>query len=216
MREIVFALLGALSGYKATQRARFDIARYRLLGETFGEGNFTSHVVAMPLVVATNTALYVAMSYTFSHNLTALTFCTLVGAGMWLVLIDLDTHLLPRRIVYRTAALTIPLLTLSLIGDNSGSFVSMIFGGFTMWMVMQVCEVLSRGGIGKGDVSFAALLGLYVGWTSYSAVFVALMSAFIAGGVVALFLLVLRRATRSTRFAFGPFLFFGALVSVLR
>lgn len=212
----MFALLGVLSGYKATQRARFDIARYRLLGETFGEGNFTSYAFALPLVIATNTALYVAMSYTFSHDLTALTFCTLVGAGMWLVLIDLDTHLLPRRIVYRTATLTIPLLTLSLIADNSGSFISMVFGGFTMWMVIRVCEVLSRGGIGKGDVSFAALLGLYVGWMSYSAVFIALLTAFITGGVVALVLLLLRRATRSTRFAFGPFLFFGALVSVLR
>lgn len=212
----MFALLGVLSGYKATQRARFDIARYRLLGETFGEGNFMSYAFALPLVIATNTALYVAMSYTFSHDLTALTFCTLVGAGMWLVLIDLDTHLLPRRIVYRTATLTIPLLTLSLIADNSGSFISMVFGGFTMWMVIRVCEVLSRGGIGKGDVSFAALLGLYVGWMSYSAVFIALLTAFITGGVVALVLLLLRRATRSTRFAFGPFLFFGALVSVLR
>lgn len=216
MRDIFFALLGMASGYKALQRARIDIARYRMLGEVFGEAHFTSHALSMPFVVTLNATLYVAMSQVFSHDFTALTFGVLVGAGMWLVLIDLDTHLLPRRIVYRTMALAVPLLLIASMVDESGSAISMVGGGLTMWMVMQVCELLSRGGIGKGDVSFAGLLGLYVGWVSYANVFVALVAAFVTGGGVALVLLLIRKASRSTRFAFGPFLFLGALVAVLR
>lgn len=170
----------------------------------------------MPVVVLISSALYWGTARTFTHDLTALTFGVLVGAGMWLVLIDLDTHLLPRLIVYRTASLAVPLLTLSAVLDESGSVVSMFLGGVAMWIVLQVCEVLSRGGIGKGDVSFAGLLGLYVGWQSFTEVLVALAAAFFAGGVVAVGLLITKRVSRSSRFAFGPFLFFGALFAVLR
>lgn len=216
MREIVFALLGALSGYKSIQRARIDIARFRVRGETFGHGSFTSHSVSKSVVVLVSSALYWGMAQTFPHDFTALTFGVLVGAGMWLVLIDMDTHLLPRRIVFRTMALALPLLTLSAFFDDLGSIGSMLLGGVSMWIVLQVCEVLSRGGIGKGDVSFAGLLGLYVGWQSFTGVLVALVAAFVAGGVAAMGLLITKRATRSSRFAFGPFLFFGALFAVLR
>lgn len=216
MREIVFALLGAASGYTSLWRARKDIAKYRHAGTTFGEGSFTSHRLSMPLVIALSASLYVVLSQSYSHDLTALTFGFLVSAGMRLALIDLDTHLLPRRIVYRAMVLSLPLLVISSLVDQVGSVGSMLLGGFAMWIVIQVCEVLSRGGIGKGDVAFAGFLGLYVGRESITNVFTALVAAFVAGGVVATVLLISRRATRSTRFAFGPFLFFGALFTVLR
>lgn len=216
MRDFVFALLGAASGYTSLWRARKDIAKYRHIGATFGEGSFTAHTLSMPIVIVLCAFFYVAVSRTFSNDLTALTFGFFVSSGMRLTLIDLDTHLLPRPIVYRAIGLSLPLLVLSSLLDGQGSVTSMMLGGLTMWVVMQVCEVLSRGGIGKGDVAFAGFLGLYVGWESYTNVFTGLVTAFIAGGVVAAALLVSRRATRSTRFAFGPFLFFGALLAVLR
>lgn len=216
MRDIVFALLGAASGYTVLWRARKDIDQYRRVGAPYGEGSFTSRTLSMPIVIVLVAAMYLSLSQKFSHDLTALTFGFFISSGMRLTLIDLDTHLLPRRIVYRGMALSVPLLMLSSLGDQHGSVVSMLLGGFTMWVVIQVCEVLSRGGIGKGDVAFAGYLGLYVGWEAYTNVLTALIAAFIAGGSVATVLLIFRRVTRSTRFAFGPFLFFGALFVVLR
>ncbi len=216
MREIVYALIGAAIGYTVLWRARKDIAVYRDLGTTFGSGSFSSHALSLPTVVGVCAALNFAISHSFQHDVTALTFGVLVSSGTRLAVIDLDTHLLPRRTVYRSMALTIPLLTLSSFLDEQGSVTSMFLGGLTMWVVLQVCEVLSRGGIGKGDVAFAGFLGLFVGWESYTNVLTALVAAFVSGGVVAAVLLISRRATRSTRFPFGPFLFFGALFVVLR
>ena len=57
MRDIVFALIGAVSGYKAITRARTDIARFRTAGETFGESHVTNANVSTPIVVAVTTAL---------------------------------------------------------------------------------------------------------------------------------------------------------------
>ena len=140
----------------------------------------------------------------------------LVGAGMWLSLIDIDTHLLPRRIVYRTIAVAMPLLALSAFFDNTGSIAGMFIGGLGMWCILRVLEVVSRGDLGGGDVGLGALLGLYLGWISYEAIFVGLIAAFFVGGLFAVALLVTRKANRNTHFAFGPFLIVGTLIAVLR
>lgn len=213
---MVFALIGAASGYKAITRARTDIARFRLAGETFGEGHFTNAKVSTPIVVAVTSALYFLLAHQFEHDLTVLTFGVLVGAGMWLSLIDVDTHLLPRRIVYRTTAVSMPLLVLSAFFDNTGSIVGMFIGGLAMWCILRVLEVLSRGNLGGGDVGLGGLLGLYLGWISYEAILVGLTAAFFVGGFFAVALLVTRKANRNTHFAFGPFLIVGTLIAVLR
>jgi len=216
MRDIVFALIGAFSGYKAITRARTDIARFRTAGETFGESHVTNANVSTPIVVAVTSALYFLLAQRFEHDLTVLTYGILVGAGMWLSLVDIDTHLLPRRIVYRTIAVAMPLLVLSAFFDNTGSIAGMFIGGIAMWCMLRVLEVLSRGDLGGGDVGLGGLLGLYLGWLSYEAILVGLFASFLVGGLFAVALLISRKANRHTHFAFGPFLIVGTLIAVLR
>jgi leader peptidase (prepilin peptidase)/N-methyltransferase len=216
MRDIVFILIGAASGYKAITRARTDISRFRIAGETFGESHVTNANVSTPIVVAVTTALYFLLAQRFEHDLTVLTYGVLVGAGMWLSLIDIDTHLLPRRIVYRTIAVALPLLVLSAFFDDVGSIAGMFIGGIGMWLMLRVLEVLSRGDLGGGDVGLGGLLGLYLGWLSYEAILVGLFASFLAGGFFAAALLISRKANRHTHFAFGPFLIVGTLIAVLR
>jgi leader peptidase (prepilin peptidase)/N-methyltransferase len=216
MRDIVFTLIGAASGYKAITRARTDIARFRIAGETFGESHFTNGNIATPIVIAVNAALYFLLAQQFEHDVTVLTYGVLVGAGMWLSLIDIDTHLLPRRIVYRTIAVAMPLLVLSAFFDDTGSIAGMFVGGIAMWCMLRVLEVLSRGDLGGGDVGLGGLLGFYLGWLSYEAILVGLFASFLAGGFFAVALLISRKANRHTHFAFGPFLIVGTLIAVLR
>jgi leader peptidase (prepilin peptidase)/N-methyltransferase len=216
MRDIVFILIGAASGYKAITRARTDIARFRTAGETFGESHVTNANVSTPIVVAVTSALYFLLAQRFEHDMTVLTYGVLVGAGMWLSLIDIDTHLLPRRIVYRTIAIAMPLLVLSAFFDNTGSVIGMFIGGLGMWCTLRVLEVLSRGDLGGGDVGLGGLLGFYLGWLSYEAIFVGLFASFLVGGFFAVALLVTRKANRNTHFAFGPFLIVGTHNAVLR
>ena len=216
MRDIVFILIGAASGYKAITRARTDISRFRIAGETFGESHVTNANVSTPIVIAVTSALYFLLAQRFEHDVTVLTYGVLVGAGMWLALLDIDTHLLPRRIVYRTIAVAMPLLVLSAFFDNTGSVIGMFIGGLGMWCMLRVLEVLSRGDLGGGDVGLGGLLGLYLGWVSYEAILVGLITAFFVGGLFAVALLVTRKANRNTHFAFGPFLIVGTLIAVLR
>jgi leader peptidase (prepilin peptidase)/N-methyltransferase len=152
----------------------------------------------------------------FEQDLTVLGFGVLIAISVRLILIDIDTHLLPSSIVYRAIALAIPLLVLAAFNDPTGSIGTMFLGATIMWVLMKTLEVLSRGDLGGGDVRLALLLGLYTGWLSLEHVAIAVVAAFAAAGLFALALVVLRRAGRRTHIAFGPFLIAGALLSVLR
>jgi leader peptidase (prepilin peptidase)/N-methyltransferase len=72
--------------------------------------------------------------------------------------------------------------------------------------------VVSRGGMGWGDVKLAALIGLVTG---FPLVFVALLIGVILGGVVAVLLLLLKVKKRKEAIPFGPFLAIGAIATLL-
>jgi leader peptidase (prepilin peptidase)/N-methyltransferase len=56
---------------------------------------------------------------------------------------------------------------------------------------------------------------MFLGWLGASHVYIGLGSGFILGGIAAAGMLIMRRASASTRIAFGPFLCIGTVVSAL-
>ena len=76
-------------------------------------------------------------------------------------------------------------------------------------------SLASKRGIGAGDVRLAAVLAMFLGYRGAQYVFQGLALGFILGGVVALLLLIGRKATRNTRIAFGPYICIGAIAVVL-
>ncbi|CAB4661761.1 unannotated protein [freshwater metagenome] len=216
MRELVWAVIGVLFGLRAVLQAQRDVIRLRATGETFGSGRVTEFSLIIPLVATASSALWWIAANQFAEDLTVFSFGVLISVGIRLMLIDIDTHLLPSGIVYRAIAIAVPLLTLAAVTDSTGSIVTMFVGAVIMWFLMKTLEVLSRGDLGGGDVRLGLLLGLYTGWLSLEHLAVAVVTAFAAAGLFALLLIVLRRAGRRTHIAFGPFLIAGALFAVLR
>jgi leader peptidase (prepilin peptidase)/N-methyltransferase len=72
--------------------------------------------------------------------------------------------------------------------------------------------IVSRGGMGWGDVKLAALIGLVTG---FRLVFVALLMGIILGGVVAVLLLALKIKGRKEAIPFAPFLSLATIVTLL-
>ena len=216
MRELVWAIIGFLFGLRSVMQAQRDVRRLRASGETFGAGRSTEFSLIIFLVACASSVLWWIAAQRFEEDLTVLGFGFLISVGVRLMLIDIDTHLLPHSIVYRAIALAIPLLVLAALNDPAGSVGTMFLGAVIMWTLMKTLEVLSRGDLGGGDVRLALLLGLYTGWLSLEHVAIAVVTAFAAAGLFALVLIVLRRAGRRTHLALGPFLIAGALLAVLR
>lgn len=216
MREIVWTLVGLLSGWRAFVLAQRDVIRLRASGETFGSGRTTEFSWLSLMIACVSASLWWRASQKFDHDITVLSVGLLIAVGLRLLLIDIDTHLLPSGIVYRATALALPLLFVAALYDPAGSVGGMLIGALIMWCVMKVLEVLSRGDLGGGDVKVSILLGLSLGWLSLESVVTALVTGFASAGFFALFLLVFRRAGRRTHIAFGPFLIAGTLFAVLR
>ncbi len=75
-----------------------------------------------------------------------------------------------------------------------------------------VIVVVSREGMGWGDVKLAALIGLVTG---FPLVFIALLIGVVLGGVVAVLLLLFKIKGRKEAIPFGPFLAIAAIATLL-
>lgn len=85
-------------------------------------------------------------------------------------------------------------------------------GGGIGFVLLLLIAIISRGGIGWGDVKLAALIGLATG---FPLVFVALIMGAIIGGLVAVFMLIARKRGRKETIPFGPFLSLATWITLL-
>lgn len=209
-------MVGALFGWWAAKSAAESVRQLRKRGETFGEAHVTDYELTPHLAAAVNGILGLALIVRFDLGFVAASFAVLFAFGTQLALIDVDTHLLPRDIVFTACLCAVPLLVLSARVDSRGSIIRMMVGALLMWGGMRLLQLASKGDLGSGDVRLGGLLGMHLGWISYGTLLVALVMASVIAGVYALTTVAGGRADRSTRFAFGPFLIVGAMLAVLR
>ena len=123
--------------------------------------------------------------------------------------IDLDHQLIPDVISLPGIAVG---LAASAVTGRPGwldSLIGIALGGGIFLLII----VASRGGMGGGDMKMGAMLGAFLGWQM---ALVAILVAILAGGVLAIGVLALRRKGRKDALPFGPFLAFGGLVSLFR
>lgn len=79
-------------------------------------------------------------------------------------------------------------------------------------VIFLVFALLSRGGMGGGDVKLAGVIGIWVGLQALAA---SLMVAVLLGGIVAILLLVSRSLQRKDAMPFAPFLCAGGAVGLV-
>ncbi|MBN1862343.1 MAG: prepilin peptidase [Dehalococcoidales bacterium] len=85
-------------------------------------------------------------------------------------------------------------------------------GGAVGFGIALLVVVLSRGGMGFGDVKLAALMGLVIG---FPLIFFSLILAAILGGIVAVILLLRKKKRGKEAIPFGPALAVAAIVTLI-
>jgi prepilin signal peptidase PulO-like enzyme (type II secretory pathway) len=130
----------------------------------------------------------------------------LVGiAASW---IDVRARIIPNRLLLAGAAALAVLLAF----DGPGAFVAAVEGAALFLAFALALALLSRGGMGMGDVKYLTLVG---GALGPGAGLVALYATMAAGGLYAAALLAAHRARRGTRIAFAPFIAAGSMAGAL-
>lgn len=141
-----------------------------------------------------------------------------LGAMIAITMIDLKHQIIPDRI-------SIPGIVLGLIftlyrthtGDPSrfdlaSTLTDSLIGGILGAAIFYIIIVVSRGGMGYGDVKLAAMIGTFMGWRM---LLVVILLAVVSGSIIGIFLLLTGLKKRKEPIPFGPFLAVMSLVCLI-
>lgn len=160
-----------------------------------------------PLVELACGALFLAAVCVHGLSWEALRALLAVGISVPATVIDLRHRIIPDRLNLAGLLLALPLAAWP-PGRMNDCLWGFLAGGGTLLAI----ALLSRGGIGGGDVKLAAVLGLILGLRLTAA---ALFLSFVAGSVAGLALVAARKAGMKDAIPFGPFLGAGAVAASL-
>ena len=186
-------------------------ARYPLV--ELGTGLFF-FVVSLPL--AAQLAAVQSSVNTIASSLSLAAFLYLAAISIALSFIDIEHHRLPNSIVLPAYAVGGILLATSciLVGDYAALLRAGI-GLAAMGLGYLALSLLWKGGMGRGDVKLAGVLGLYLGFSGWGSLAVGAISAFFLGGIFGVVLILLHKTTRKSGIPFGPWMVLGAWVGIL-
>lgn len=140
-------------------------------------------------------------------------YLCLALCGAPLIVIDYEHHRLPNRLVYPAAVGGFVLLALAAALDDAWpDYLRAVIAAAVAYAVLFGLKFISPRSFGWGDVRLGGVLGAYLGYSGWLAVYYGLFGGFLLGSVVAIGLMAVRRATMKTALAFGPMLLLGALL----
>jgi leader peptidase (prepilin peptidase)/N-methyltransferase len=129
--------------------------------------------------------------------------------------IDVIERRLPSVIVLSSYVTLVALLAVSALADNDFTDLlralcasALIFGAYL------VIALVSRRGLGAGDVKLGGLLGLAMGWQSWQTVFGGTLLGWTAAAVTTLIIRCARKGPPDS-IPMGPFLLFGSLLDIV-
>ncbi len=136
-------------------------------------------------------------------------FLALLAFALPLAVIDVRTRRLPNRL---TGAAFVAVTGLVGLERHFGdAWRRGLLAAVASVLIYLLAHLLSRGGVGMGDVKFAAAIGMWSGSISWSCAAVAVEFAWMSAALVAMALLALRRTTLRSSLPFGPFMAIGVL-----
>ena len=160
----------------------------------------------LPMVELLTGGLFAFLGWKLGPGLALFSSLVYVAIFVPIFFIDLREGIIPDVIVFPGMALALGLALLE------GRAIPALVGGGVGFVLLLAIYLLARGGMGLGDVKLAGLLGLINGWPL---LLVALLLAFVSGGLLASVFLALRLKGRKAPLPFGPFLVGGSFVALL-
>jgi len=124
-----------------------------------------------------------------------------------LACIDLATRRVPNRLTV-PAAVAVVVLRAAFVPSSLPEALGAGVAAFAFFLLVAI---LTRGGMGMGDVKLAALIGLLLGTEALAALIVGIL----AGGLASLVVLLARRGERGYAIAYAPYLCLGAAIGIL-
>jgi leader peptidase (prepilin peptidase)/N-methyltransferase len=133
-----------------------------------------------------------------------------------LAIIDLKVHRLPNSLNYSMFVTLFAAITVKSFSDKSlTALFDSLTQSFALALFYLIIRLLSRGGMGVGDIKLALSIGLVSGYFGKFMIFTSAYAAFILGTVVAILMIFLKKGNRKSAIPFGPFMITGIFVALI-
>lgn len=158
-----------------------------------------------PLVELSTGLIYLFLYTHYALTLSLLTAMPFAALLICITVIDFQHQIIPDGVNMAGAIIGMLALTISDVSAMSG-----LGGACLGGAVMLLIAIVSRGGMGGGDIKMMAWLGLLLGWER---TLLALFLSFIIGGLGSLLLMLAGIKKRKDFIPFGPFLAVGGFTA---
>lgn len=168
-----------------------------------------------PFIESLNTVFYLLAYHKFGFGIELIPIFLLLSAMLVITFIDLDFQIIPDSITLPGILIGLassslifpdPFETYAITGFVNG-FIGFIVGGGLFFLI----ALLSRGGMGGGDIKMMAMVGSFLGWKG---VLMTTLIASVTGSIIGLCLILFKGKNRKTAIPFGPFLALGCIVTL--
>ncbi|WCK53649.1 prepilin peptidase [Aneurinibacillus sp. Ricciae_BoGa-3] len=152
--------------------------------------------------------LYAALYYTYGFTwelLMALLFASML---VIITVSDLAYRIIPDKVVFPFFGV---FLILRFFIHPTESFISHLIGMVLAFGIFLLIAIISRGGMGGGDIKLFAVIGLYFG---YPLLLLTILLSTLLGSIYGILLIVTKGAGRKTEVPFGPFIALGSLCAL--
>lgn len=161
-----------------------------------------------PLVESLTAILFLVLYWHFGPTPALLKYLFLSALLVAVSFIDLEHFLIPNSLVL--AGVVFGIAGFLIVRDLS--IQSALLGAVSCSGFLLLANLISRGGMGMGDVKLAAVTGLFLGWPLGP---VGLLIGICIGGLLGIVLLVTGIKGRKDPIPFGPFIALGTVVALL-
>jgi leader peptidase (prepilin peptidase)/N-methyltransferase len=210
---VSWAALGAMVGATLTRAPWSTIATCRPRGPG-SRSPPTAHLAIGRTVVTA--ALFGAFAWRSGPRIDLLAYSALAAVSVPLSVIDWYDMRLPRRLVLPLYPILLALFGAAAVVDDDGDgFVRACAGMAVLFAAYLATAMLSRGGLGAGDVVAAGPIGLALAWPSWSALLAGTLISLLCSAAMVALLTTSSRSGARQEFPFGPAMFTGTFVAVL-
>jgi leader peptidase (prepilin peptidase)/N-methyltransferase len=161
-----------------------------------------------PCVEFISGVLYTLLWHQFGFNVLFMIYALLSLTLLVITFIDFDHKIIPNVITLPGMVIGLTLSFLVLPITPIDSFIGLLGGGFFFYII----ALLSRDGMGGGDIKLIAMIGAFLGLQGV--LFTILIGA-LSGSLIGLSLIISGKKIMKDKVPFGPFLAFGSILYIL-
>lgn len=150
---------------------------------------------------------FLSLYLTFGLSFIFAAYAILLSSLIIVTVIDLEYKIIPDVITLPGIIIGLILSLFILPIPFINSLIGIMTGGGFFYLIALV----SRGGMGGGDIKLIAMIGAFLGWEG---TLVTILMGSLIGSIIGIALIITKKKKRRDPIPFGPFLALGAVISI--